>query len=203
MDTLRASLTATSLVFFWGVVFLCLMAAGAAGYFSFALVMVPPGVLSLAGSIGAIRHLKVHSPAWFLAIPLAVVIAGGTLTSVAFLLIAPWHPGDPVTIGAGTLGAGFLMALAPCAILLIIACSPLLEERRTYWLSLALIAIIALLPLVMLGDLVSVALRITASASIVHPWWEGLMLLYGIAGSPFIGILLIMIARHVSREKIP
>ncbi|MEI7856614.1 MAG: hypothetical protein WCH85_03820 [Methanomicrobiales archaeon] len=164
--------------------------------------MIPFGLISLAGCIGVIRYLERYSPHWFLGIPLAVVFAGGILSASHFILvyIQAKSPLDVVSVGTQVWGTAFLLALGPCAFILLIACSPIVADRQFFRFSLILTGIIALVPLVLLGDMLCVGLRITGSAYFVHPMGEGFMLLYGIIGSPVIGLLVAITARHLPSE---
>lgn len=202
MDRFRGAFSLIPLVFFWCLVFIGLMICGISGFFPFSIVMIPFGAFSLAGCIFVICYLKGQSPYWFLGLPLAIVLVGGILSALAYVLIylQAKNPLDMVSAGIDVWGISFLLALAPCAFLMFIACSPIVEDRKFYGISLVLTGIIALLPLVLLGDMLCAALHITNTVYIVHPLWEGWMLLYGIAGSPCIGILFLLLTRHHCAE---
>jgi hypothetical protein len=202
MNRFQAALSATSVVFFWCFAFFGLMICGLFGFFPFSIIMILFGALSLAGCIGVIWYLEQHSPHWFLGIPLAVVLAGGTLSASHYILeyITAQSPRVLVSVGTEAWGTAFLLALAPCAFILLIAFFPIVEDRQFIRFSLILTGIIALFPLVLLGDMLCVALSVTGSAYFVHPFWEGFMLLYGIICSPVIGILLALTARHLPSE---
>lgn len=181
------------------------MVAGVAGYSSLVFAMIPPGLISLAGCIRVIICLKDHSPYRMYGIALAVVIAGGILTGVVYLPVSAItrFPGDPLVIATPALREGLLMALAPCAVLLRIACSPFIEGHIAYWVVLAMTVIISLLPRMLFGDLLLAMFHVTTAAYFVHPWWEGLMMLYGIAGSPFIGAIPMLISIRIPGGSCP
>jgi len=202
MDRFRLNLLATVLIFFWGILFLGLMIAGIAGDFFFALTMIPLGLISLAGCIRVVACLKRHFPYWSLGLPLAAVLATGVITAVVYILMpSPYQ--DSVHITSQSIGAAALLALAPCALLLFVACSPRVEDRHAYRAFLVLTGIISLLPLALLCDLLLRALRFTTTAYFIHPWWEGLMMLYGIACSPFIGAMLFLAVLRIPDGTCP
>lgn len=202
MNWFQTALSATSVVFFWFFAFFGLMICGVFGFFPFSILMILFGLISFAGCIGVIRYLERHSPHWFLAFPLAVVLAGGIISASHYILvnIQEKSPLDVVSVGTDAWGIAFLLTLAPCAFSLLIACSPIVEDRQFFRFSLILTGIIALFSLVLLGDMLCVALSFTGSAYFVHPLWEGYLLLYGIIGSPVIGILLALTARYLPSE---
>jgi hypothetical protein len=202
MNRFKVPLITTSVVFFWCFAFFGLMICGLFGFFPFSIIMIFFGAISLAGCVGVIRYLERHSPHWFLGIPLAVVLAGGILSASHYILeyIMAKSPLDIVSVGSEAWGTAFLLALAPCAFIQLIAFFPIVEDRQFIRFSLILTGIIALFPLVLLGDMLCVALSVNGSVYFVHPLWEGFMLLYGIIGSPVIGILLALTTRHLPSE---
>ena len=69
-------------------------------------------------------------------------------------------PLDIVSVGTKAWGTAFLLALAPCAFILLIAFFPIVEDWQFIRFSLILTGIIALFPLVLLGDMLCVAFSV-------------------------------------------
>jgi hypothetical protein len=195
MDRLKVSLAATSAVFFWLPVALILMVTRLFGTnnYSFGLVFVILGIPSLAGCLITLGILKKNTRLWYLGLPLAATCVTGTVCALyATIMPGPAFPAECPGLIIMNTGIAALMLLAPCALLLFIA---LLQKRIEPVLitgAIGISAVVSLLSVAMLLDMVFVALHLYQQAIFAHPYGEGFLILYGMAGTPAIGVILIL-----------
>jgi drug/metabolite transporter superfamily protein YnfA len=195
MDRLKVSLAATSAVFFWLPVALILMVAGLFGSinYSFGLVFVMLGIPSSVGCVLLLSWLKRTIRLWYLALPLVVTLLAGTACALyATAMPGPAFPAEGAGLFVMNAGIAVLMLLAPCALLLFIALLQRREEPVLIKGGIGVSAVVSLFSFAMLFDMVFVALHLYRKAIFSHPLGEGFLILYGMAGTPAIGVILIL-----------
>ncbi|MCK9580594.1 MAG: hypothetical protein M0Q92_09115 [Methanoregula sp.] len=208
MDKLSAALCATSVAYFWFLIYMLLVAVAAPNLTDLVLfsVMAIIGVISLAGIYLVICQIKGRSTYWYLGIPLAVMFAGGILSALEFILIAINSPifqelGVPGIFGPWIVFV--LFGLAPGAFLLFIALSPLVKNRVFLWISLVIIGIISVYPVMSSLDSLCVILHVIPSSSFSTPLSSTILDLYNRMGFLCMGILLILLAYQVREANPP
>jgi hypothetical protein len=195
MDRFRVSLAVTSCVFFWLPVALILMVTRLFGTinYSFGLVFVILGIPSLAGCLITLGILKKNTRLWYLGLPLAATCVIGIVCALyAIVLPGPVFPAEGPTFFIVNTGIVALMLLAPCALLLFIALLQKREEPVLMNGAIGVSAVVSLLSVAMLLDMVFLALHLYQRALFGHPYGEGFFILYGLAGTPAIGVILIL-----------
>jgi hypothetical protein len=195
MDRLKVSLAATSAVFFWLPVALILMVTRLFGTmnYSFGLVFGISGILSSAGYLITLWTLKKNTRLWYLGLPLAVTLLTGTACALyAIIMPGPAFPVEGPGLIIMNTGIAALMLLAPCALLLFIALLQKREEPVLMKGAIGVSAVVSLLSVAMLVDMISVALHLYQRALFGHPYGEGFLILYGLVGTPAIGVILIL-----------
>lgn len=205
MDSFRAALAATATVFFWLPVLAVLTAAGlfpGIGY-SFGLVFLVLGIISSAAYCIFLNILHTYSRHWYYGLPLAVVLVIGTVCAAITVITVPAvvSAGDIISILITALGITALLLLAPAVLLLAVW----LRSGQLYEtaLGVALVSgIVSVVSFVLILDSAVFAAGFTSQQLFRHPFWEGIMILYGL-GTAVIGIVILILARKISRESLP
>jgi hypothetical protein len=201
MDLFRSALAATTAVFFWLPVLALLIVArifSVMGY-SFDLVFLILGIISSAGWIVTLNTLRGISGHWYFGLPLAGVLVAVTANAAAAFAAVPSlvMPGDPFSLFLTGLGIALLLCLAPCTILVAIVFSSFREQRDLNIVTAILSGLVSMIPLGLLLEMVTFATGITSQQVFRHPFFEGVMILYGL-GTTILGIMILMAASRSS-----
>lgn len=198
MDRFTAALIAVSLVFFWFPICALVLAGGMMWLppVSFGAILVLLAGISAAGSIWCLRELRKFSRLWYLGAALCGVLLIGTVVAAVFLIgqMDVTFSISPAGQSAARIGQAALLGIAPCSVLFFIAFLPFTKDRNLIQYAIGISAATSLLSLAMIGDSVCMALGLYYNAVFAHPFYEGFLILYGTIGTPWIGIMILVIA---------
>jgi hypothetical protein len=198
MDRFTAALIMVSLVFFWFPICAVVLVGGMIWLPTFLLgaVLVLLGGLSAAGSIRCLQELKKYSRLWYLGAALCGVLLIIAVVAVVFLIGQINIPFSitPAGQAAARIGQIALLGIAPCSVLFFIAFLPFSKDRDLIQYAIGISAATSLLSLAMIADTILFVFQVYSPAVFVHPFYEGFLLLYGTIGTPWIGIMIVVIA---------
>jgi len=198
MDRFTSALIAISLVFFWFPICAIVLIGGMMWLpaFSFGAVLVLLAGISAAGSIGCLQELKKYSRLWYLGAALCGVLLILVTVAVIFLIgqIDVTFSVTPAGQSAARIGQAALLGIAPCSVLFFMTFIPFTKDRNLIQYAIGISAATSLLSLAMIGDSIFVALGLYYNAVFAHPFYEGFLILYGTIGTPWIGIMVLVIA---------
>lgn len=205
MDRFRSSLVATTAVFFWLPVFVVLIIAGifpGIGY-SFGLIFLLLGTISSVGSIFVLNDVRHQSTGWwYYGLPLAIVLGIGTVCSAITVITVPGiFPGESLVLLINASGISALLFLAPFTLLFSISLRSIKKLHDKAINTTVVSGFVSILSLVMLIDMASTAVGVVSQQIFRHPFWEGMMILYGM-GTVVIGISILIMARASSKESL-
>lgn len=204
MDTFRTALAVTATVFFWFPVLAVLMAAGlfsAIGY-SFGLVFLVLGSISSAAYGVFLYLLRRQSGRWYYGLPLAAVLLVGTVCAAINVAIIPAviPPGAIFSILVTASGVSALLLLAP-AVLLLAVWLQYGQQQKTASGAVMVSGIVSVVSFALLLDSAVFAAGFTSQQLFRHPFWEGIMILYGM-GTAVIGMVILILAGKISHESL-
>jgi hypothetical protein len=198
MDRFTAANIALSLVFFWFPLCALVLIGGMLVLpgFSLGVALLLLAGISAGGCAVCLPELRKYSRLWYLGIPLCCVLVLAALVAVVFLIgqIDITFSISPAGQMATRIGQAALLAIAPGAVLFFIAFLPFAKDQNLIQYAIGISAATSLLSLAMIADAILSALQVYNPAVFVHPFFEGLLILYGTLGTPWIGIMILVIA---------